>query len=44
MMTKLDYFDNKNSIILTYALLFWRVYRHINMDGFGPWVWDGGGG
>jgi len=27
MMTKLDYFDDETSIILTYALFIWRVYR-----------------
>jgi len=44
MMTKLDYFDDEISIILIYALFLWRMYRQFNMDGFGPWVWDGGDG
>jgi len=41
MMTILDYFDDDISIILTYALILWWVYRQFNMDGFGPWVWNG---
>ena len=44
MMTNLDYLDDEISIILTYALFLWRMYRQFNMDGFGPWVWDGGNG
>jgi len=44
MMTKLGYFDDEISIILTYALFLWRVYRQSSMDGFGPWVWGGGDG
>ena len=28
----------------TYALFLWWVYRQFNMDGFGPWVWDGADG
>jgi len=31
MMTKLDYFDDELSIILTYALLLWRVCRRFNI-------------
>jgi len=41
---KLDYFDDEISIILTYALFLWRVYRQFDMEGLGPWVWDGGDG
>jgi hypothetical protein len=44
MMTILDYFDDEISIILSYAFLGGGVYRQFNMDGFGPWVWDGGDG
>jgi hypothetical protein len=44
MMTNLDYFDDEILIILSYALFLWRVYRQFNMDGFWPWVWDGGDG
>jgi len=43
-MTKLDPFDDEISIILTYALFLWRVYRQSNMDGFEPWVCGGGDG
>ena len=44
MMTILDCFDDEISIILPYALFLLWVYRQFNMDGFGPWVWDGGDG
>ena len=44
MMTILDYFDDEISIILHYALLLRWVSRQFNMDGFGPWVWNGGHG
>jgi len=40
----LDYFDDEISIILTYALFFWRVYRQFIIEGFGPWMWDGSDG
>jgi len=43
-MTNLDYFDDEISIVLSRALYLWRVYRQFNMNEFGPWVWDGGGG
>ena len=43
MMTILRYFD-EISIILSYALFLWWVYMQFNVDGFGPWVWDGGNG
>jgi hypothetical protein len=33
MMPKLDYFDGKISIILTYALFIWRVYRQFKWMG-----------
>jgi hypothetical protein len=32
---KLDYFDDDISIIVTYDLLLWRVYRQFNMEGSG---------
>ena len=35
MMPKLDYFDDKISIILTYALFIWRVYRQFKWMGWG---------
>ena len=44
MMTNLDYFDDENSIIFSYALFLRCVCRQFDMDGFGPWVWDGGDG
>jgi len=43
-LTKLDYFDDDISIILTYAMFLWWVYRQFNMDGFRTWVWDGADG
>ena len=36
MTTNLDYFNEEISIILSYVLLLWWVYRQFNMDGFGP--------
>jgi len=44
MMTKLDYFDDDISIILTYVSFLWPLYRQFNMDGFGVLVWVGGDG
>jgi hypothetical protein len=44
MMTNLDYFDDEISIILSHPLFLWWVYIQFNMDGFGPWVWDGDDG
>ena len=44
MMTNLDYLDDEVSIILSYVLFLWWVYRQFNMDGFRPRVWDGGDG
>jgi hypothetical protein len=35
MMTKLDYFDDEISIILTYALFIWHVYRLFKWIGLG---------
>ena len=35
MMTKLDYFGDEISIVLTYALFIWRVYRQFKWMGSG---------
>ena len=35
MVTKLDYFGDEISIVLTYALFLWRVYRQFKWMGSG---------